>query len=155
MLPKRSPNAQLTPIVDAPNCSNPNKPESDASGLTNLRSTTMKMKSALQFTVAAALASVMSLSAYAYAPSRDGLDRTVTIANFAPYAIVRLEAINVSHVGPWHTYTQRIKVDDTQNIVIDDGLGYCRFDFHVVYADGNDAWFRDVNVCDDYELDFS
>lgn len=115
----------------------------------------MNSKQSLAVATISILASLGSVSAQAYAPSDDGLNRRVEILNTSSYAIVKLEAINVSGVGTWHTYLNRVKVGGSSSTVIDDGLGYCRFNMHLLYADGSDAFFPDVNVCDADWLTFS
>jgi hypothetical protein len=64
--------------------------------------------------------------------SNDGLSRRVEIVNLSSNAIVKLEAMNVGDDGSWHTYLNIVKVGDSATAVIDDGLGYCRFDIPAV-----------------------
>lgn len=108
----------------------------------------MNIKQALTIATISVLASLSSGSAKAYAPSDDGLNRRVDIFNASSYAIVKLEAKNVSGVGSWHTYVNRVRIGKSSSIIIDDGLGYCRFNMHIVFADGSDEFVPDVNVCD-------
>ena len=88
----------------------------------------MITKQALRLGAASILASLASVSAHAYAPSDDGLNRGVEIINDSPYAIVKLEAKNVGDVGSWHTYLNRVRPGRSSMVEIDDGQGYCRFD---------------------------
>jgi hypothetical protein len=82
-------------------------------------------------------------------PPASALDRPIELTNNTRMAIVE---IYVSLVG-----TQRWEVDllgddflppaSSILVNVDDGAGYCRFDFKAVFDDGTSLVRRDINVC--------
>jgi len=77
------------------------------------------------------------------------LDRHVHIHNNTSLDIYEFHASNVGTSN----YEEDILGDDviasgdTWNINIDDGSGYCKFDFKAVFEDGSSATKDNVNVC--------
>lgn len=89
-------------------------------------------------------------AAGAPAPCRDGKNR-------------RVKMINDTRVAIHHLYGSNVGADDWQEDVLgedvlgpgqtvtvnwDDGSCYCNFDFKAVFADGDTAIKRSINVCD-------
>src|SRR5436305_14550009 len=76
-------------------------------------------------------------------------DRHVHIHNNTSLDIYEFHASNVGT----SSYEEDILGDnviasgDTWNINIDDGSGYCKFDFKAVFEDGSSATKDNVNVC--------
>jgi len=77
------------------------------------------------------------------------LDRHVTIVNNTSYVIREFYASSVGQ----DTWEEDILGKDTLDpgdkvrINIDDGTGYCKYDFKAVFDDGDTAVKKNVNVC--------
>lgn len=90
-------------------------------------------------------------------PPAAALDRHIQLTNTTRLAIVELYA---SHVGTGN-WGQDILGDDFlppgNSLIIDinDGSGYCRFDFKAVFDDGTALLRRDINVCEVEKYAFS
>ncbi len=87
------------------------------------------------------VSSAVSVSAY---------DRRVVIVNDTSYVITEFYASSVGVdswqediFGPDVLYPgQRVSIN------IDDGTGYCKYDFRAVYEDGDVSVSKGVNVCE-------
>lgn len=77
------------------------------------------------------------------------LDRRVTINNNTSYDIVQFYASNKG-TNNWEEDIlgeYRLPSGNSVQINIDDGSGYCKFDFLAVFDDGDQVISRDNNVC--------
>ncbi|HTN61121.1 MAG TPA: hypothetical protein VL147_06150 [Devosia sp.] len=89
--------------------------------------------------------------------SASALDRRVQINNTSAYEIVEFYASNTGS----NAWEEDILGADTLlsgssvMINIDDGSGYCKYDFKAVFADGDEAISADNNVCELAEFDFT
>ena len=103
-------------------------------------------------TMRVAMAAMMmagGLSGAAMAQSRDGMSRVVTIDNQSGATITQFYASNVG-TNDWQEDLLGADVlpsGESVTINIDDGTGYCRYDFRAVYEDGSEEVDARVNVC--------
>jgi len=76
-------------------------------------------------------------------------DRQMDIVNHSDEAIVSFYASNVgnSSWGPDLLGDYVLDPGDSTPLDLDDGTGYCRFDFKTVMDDGTTVIRRDVDVC--------
>jgi hypothetical protein len=85
------------------------------------------------------------------------LDRRVQINNVSSYDIVEFYASNTG-TQDWQEdiLGENILPSGSSAMVnIDDGTGYCKFDFLAVFDDGDEAISADNNVCELSEFDFT
>jgi hypothetical protein len=104
------------------------------------------------FLVAAALAVLISATGTASA-----LDRKVRISNSSDYDIVEFYASNTGR-NNWEEDILGADILPSGSSVmvnIDDGSGYCRFDFKAVFEDGDEAISSNNNVCELSEFEFT
>ena len=92
------------------------------------------------------LSSVLVLGATGGAAA---LNRHVRIHNSSSATIEKFYASNVgvSNYEEDILGSDVIEPGDTWNINIDDGTGYCKYDFLAVFDDGSQAKKDNVNVC--------
>lgn len=76
-------------------------------------------------------------------------DRHVLVINETSYTLVRFYASNVGTNDWQEDILGRGVLASGRyvNVNIDDGTGYCHFDLKAVFADGQQAIRRNVNVC--------
>ena len=82
--------------------------------------------------------------------SANAQDRRVNIINETSYDIVEFYASNVGE-GDWEEdiLGQDILESGASVMIdIDDGTGYCKYDFMAVFDDGDEVVKEDVNVCE-------
>ena len=85
------------------------------------------------------------------------LDRRVQINNVSSYDIYEFYASNTGEAN----WQEDILGDDvllagsSVIINIDDGSGYCKYDFMAVFEDGDQAISADNNVCELTEFNFT
>lgn len=102
----------------------------------------------LQKTIGAlALGSILLLAATSGASA---LNRHVRIHNSSSAAIEKFYASNVGTNDYEEDILGSDVIDsgDTWDINIDDGTGYCKYDFLAVFDDGSKAKKNNVNVCE-------
>lgn len=82
--------------------------------------------------------------------SANAQDRNVNIINETSYDIVEFYASNVGErdweediLGP-----DILESGASVMIDIDDGTGYCKYDFMAIFDDGDEVIKEDVNVCE-------
>lgn len=78
------------------------------------------------------------------------LDRHVVINNKTTYDITEFYASNTGTAN-WEEDILGVDVlpaGSSVNIDIDDGTGYCKFDFRAVFSDGTDLVTPNNNVCE-------
>ena len=78
------------------------------------------------------------------------LDRRVQVNNLTSYDIVEFYASNTGTTD-WEEDilgTGILAAGESVTINIDDGSGYCKFDFLTVFSDGTDLVTSDNNVCE-------
>ncbi|MHA6297231.1 hypothetical protein [Devosia sp. CAU 1758] len=115
-------------------------------GTSPLGETMKKIVAGLAF--ALALVGVVDASA---------LDRRVKINNVSSYDIYEFYASNTGA----DTWQEDILGNDilpsgsSVMINIDDGSGYCKYDFKAVFEDGDEAISADNNVCELTEFNFT
>ncbi len=89
------------------------------------------------------------LSTGADAGSNDGLDRSLRIRNSSSQDMVEFYASNKG-TGNWEEDILGLDVlraGRSMTVNIDDGSGYCRYDFKAVFSDGSVKTDWGVNVC--------
>ena len=101
------------------------------------------MKHAMVILVAAAglAASVSFASAF---------DRHVVIVNKTSYSITEFYASSVG-VDDWQEDIlgeDVLKHGKSVSVNVDDGTGYCKYDFRAVFDDGSETVKKGVNVCE-------
>lgn len=96
------------------------------------------------------IAAVLALTLSAPAVLADNLNRVVTIVNDTDYTMQRFHASNKDSTS-WEedilgngVLGPHMQVD----ITIDDGTGYCVYDFKAVFDDGDAVEEHGVNVCE-------
>ncbi len=97
----------------------------------------------------AALAMTGAFAGAALAQSADGMNRVVTIQNNSGQTIREFYASNVG-TNDWQEDilgSGVLAAGESIDINIDDGTGYCRYDFKAVYADGSEEVDARINVC--------
>lgn len=85
------------------------------------------------------------------------LDRRVQINNTSSYDIVEFYASNTG-TGAWEEDILGADILPSGSSVminIDDGSGYCKFDFLAVFDDGDEVVSSDNNVCELAQFDFT
>jgi hypothetical protein len=106
----------------------------------------------LSLAVAGAI-SVLSLANGAYATE---YDRHVDIVNRSDRDIVEFHASNVGRPGwgPDLLGSYVLSPGDVERLNLDDGTGYCRFDFKSIMEDGTPVIRWGLNVCEvaDYTI---
>lgn len=103
---------------------------------------------ALGLGLALALAGVVDASA---------LDRRVRINNQTSFDIIEFYASNTG-TNSWEEDilgSDILPAGHSVMINIDDGTGYCRFDFLAVFNDGDQVTSADNNVCELAEFNFT
>lgn len=96
---------------------------------------------------------VVTLSALALVSvvgTASALDRTVSINNMTSVVMTEFYASNTG-TGDWQEDIlgdQALAAGGTATINIDDGSGYCKFDFRAVFEDGTEVISPDNNVCE-------
>ena len=106
----------------------------------------MMSRSILHAVLAALLVVSGSCSA---ADSGDGKNRRVVVRNDSSQSIYNFYASRVS-VNSWEEDilgNRTIPPGHERTINVDDGTGYCHYDFRAVMADGQTIERRNVNVC--------
>jgi hypothetical protein len=105
------------------------------------------------FLVAAAAASMV----LAGVADTLALDRRVRIINNSAYDIHRFYASSVG-VTNWEEdiLGDDILVSGSSVVInIDDGTGYCKYDFRAVFEDGEEVVTESVNVCEISEFTYN
>lgn len=103
-------------------------------------------------TLSLAAAGTVALSATAHAANRN-----VTIINKTKHVIVSFYASNVGS-NDWEEDildTDMLKPGQRIQINIDDGTGYCKYDFKALFDDGDEVIQKGVNVCEIGEFSFT
>jgi len=113
----------------------------------------------LKTTLGAAMAAAMAMtsvgamlapSSAAYAQSRDRFDRRVVIINNSSETLTHFYASNVG-TNDWQEDilgTGVIPPGEQTTINIDDGTGYCRYDFRALFHNEREVIRAGVNVCE-------
>lgn len=110
----------------------------------------MRIQFAAAATLAAAVFALTSSAATA-------LERKVQINNQTAYDIVEFYASNTGTTD-WQEDilgTDVLPSGSSVSINIDDGSGYCKFDFLAVFDDGDKLVSSDNNVCELDEFNFT
>ena len=110
----------------------------------------MRIQSAAALTLATALFALTNSSAMA-------MERKVQINNQTSYTIVEFYASNTG-TADWQEDilgSDVLPSGSTVSINIDDGSGYCKFDFLAVFDDGDQLVSSDNNVCELDEFNFT
>lgn len=98
---------------------------------------------------AAMAAAVLVASSLATVSSASAEDRRVRIINETNHTIVRFYASNVSQ-GSWEEDIlgrSVLRPGQSVTINIDDGSGYCLYDFKAVFDDGDELTRSRIDVC--------
>lgn len=85
------------------------------------------------------------------------MERKVRINNLSSYTIVEFYASNTGTTD-WQEDilgSDVLPSGSSVNINIDDGSGYCKYDFLAVFDDGDQLVSSDNNVCELDEFDFT
>jgi hypothetical protein len=101
--------------------------------------------SKLVFSAAVAAGLILS-SAF----TASALDRRVVIVNNTSYTITEFYASSVG-VDSWEEDilgTDVLPSGAQVRVNVDDGTGYCKYDFKAVFDDGDEAVKKGVNVCE-------
>ena len=107
----------------------------------------------IQFAAALTLATAL----FALANPALALERKVQINNLTAYTIVEFYASNTGTTD-WEEDILGSEVLPSGSSVvinIDDGSGYCKYDFLAVFDDGDQLVSSDNNVCELDEFDFT
>ena len=110
----------------------------------------MRIQSAAALTLATALFALTNSSAMA-------LERQVQINNNTSYTIVQFYASNTG-TSSWEEDilgNDVLPSGSSVMINIDDGSGYCKYDFLAVFDDGDQLVVADKNVCELDVFDFT
>ncbi len=84
------------------------------------------------------------------AVARDGLDRRVLVTNATSQVMLHFYASNVGY-NTWYYDILRdgvLEPGDSVVVDIDDGTGYCRYDFRAEFTGGHVATRYNVNACE-------
>jgi len=103
---------------------------------------------------AAGLALALALAGVTEASA---LDRRVKINNVSSYNIFEFYASNTG-TSDWEEdiLGEDVLMSGSSVVVnIDDGSGYCKYDFMAVFEDGDQVVSTDNNVCELAEFDFT
>ena len=96
---------------------------------------------------------VVTISAFALVSmvsAASALDRTVSVNNLTSSVMTEFYASNTG-ANDWQEDIlgeQVLGAGETATINIDDGSGYCKFDFRAVFEDGTEVISADNNVCE-------
>jgi hypothetical protein len=85
------------------------------------------------------------------------LDRRVQINNVSSYTIVEFYASNTGTQN-WQEDilgSNVLPAGSSVMVNVDDGTGYCKYDFLAVFDDGDQAVSADNNVCELAEFNFT
>lgn len=85
------------------------------------------------------------------------LDRRVKIINSSSYDIYEFYASNTGS-NSWEEDIlgkNILPAGNSVNINIDDGTGYCKYDFKAVFEDGDEVVSADNNVCELAQFTFT
>lgn len=96
-------------------------------------------------------ASLMALALLMSSPAQaDSFNRRVKIENYTSQTMMYFYASNVDRSTWEEDILGRSVVPSGHSIMIniDDGSGYCRFDFRAIFADGSELVRSGVNVCE-------
>ena len=110
----------------------------------------MRIQSAAALSLAATLFALTNSAAMA-------LDRKVQINNQTSYTIVEFYAPNTG-TSDWQEDilgSDVLPSGSSVMINIDDGTGYCKYDFLAVFDDGDELVSADNNVCELATFDFT
>lgn len=110
----------------------------------------MRIQSAAALTLATALFALTNSSAIA-------MERKVQINNQTSYTIVEFYASNTG-TADWQEDilgSDVLPSGSSVSINIDDGSGYCKYDFLAVFDDGDQLVSADNNVCELDSFDFT
>ena len=85
------------------------------------------------------------------------LDRRVRINNYTSYDIIEFYASNKGSRSWEEDILGRSILPAGQSVVIniDDGSGYCKYDFMAVFEDGDEVVSSDNNVCELTDFNFT
>jgi len=93
--------------------------------------------------------SILAVLQTATGPPASAFERRIELTNKTRFTIIEVEVARVG-TGRWE---RDLLGDDillpAQSVLvdIDDGKGYCRFDFKTVFDDGTSLIRRDIDVC--------
>ncbi|WP_224701763.1 hypothetical protein [Devosia aquimaris] len=93
---------------------------------------------------------ISALALFSVAGSASALDRTVSVNNLTGSVMTEFYASNTG-TNDWQEDIlgdQVVGAGETATINIDDGSGYCKFDFKAVFDDGTEVISPDNNVCE-------
>ena len=110
----------------------------------------MRIQSVATLTLATALFALAATSTMA-------MERKVQINNQTSYTIVEFYASNTG-TADWQEDilgSEVLPAGSSVTINIDDGSGYCKFDFLAVFDDGDELVSADNNVCELDEFNFT
>lgn len=110
----------------------------------------MRIKTIAALSLATALIALTNSAAMA-------LDRRVQINNLTSFTIVEFYASNTG-TSDWQEDilgSDVLPAGSSVMINIDDGSGYCKFDFLAVFDDGDQVVSPDNNVCELTEFNFT
>lgn len=110
----------------------------------------MRIQSAAALTLATALFALSNSSAMA-------MERKVQINNQTSYTIVEFYASNTG-TADWQEDilgSDVLPAGSTVSINIDDGSGYCKYDFLAVFEDGDEVVSANNNVCELSDFNFT
>ncbi|WP_421952470.1 hypothetical protein [Pelagibacterium sp.] len=98
----------------------------------------------------AAFALAVATILFATSAHADRYDRRVRIENFTSTTMTYFYASNVDRTTWEEDILGNSVLPAGRSIVInvDDGSGYCRYDFRAIFADGADLIRSGVNVCE-------
>ncbi|BDA84530.1 hypothetical protein Sa4125_20720 [Aureimonas sp. SA4125] len=85
------------------------------------------------------------------------LDRTVTVTNNSSTPMIEFYASNTG-TSEWEEDilgVDVLEVGQAFDVTIDDGSGYCKFDFKATFSDGASAVKQGVNVCEISDFSFT
>ncbi|MEF2552931.1 hypothetical protein VQ042_16440 [Aurantimonas sp. A2-1-M11] len=100
----------------------------------------------------AAIGALCLVAAPALAQNRD-----VTVTNATSTAMIEFYASNTG-TNDWEEDIlgeDVLEIGESVLVTVDDGTGYCMFDFRATFSDGASATKTDVNVCEVSEFDFT
>ena len=105
-----------------------------------------------------ALSAVLALAVFAAgAVDAAALDRRVRINNKSSYDIIEFYASNTGSRSWEEDILGRDILPSGSSVVIniDDGSGYCKYDFLAVFEDGDEVVSNDNNVCELSDFNFT
>lgn len=85
------------------------------------------------------------------------LDRTVTVTNNSSTPMIEFYASNQG-TSEWEEDILGVDILDVGqavDVTVDDGSGYCKFDFKATFSDGASAIKEGVNVCEISDFSFT